>query len=290
MSPVWIKLGDFGVSKRILAQATTTLHTQVLTQVYSAPEVLGLDSNSETSDYTNSVDIWLLGCVIYELLVGTKLFVSEFQLYRYFYGIWPFPEDRIRGVSPLADDIGISLLKAMLSIQPEDRPTAGDALSHAWLADLKCDNEHSGDDGAETIQSGNRSMPSRKRESRPATDDGPRGGKSRGYTITQDDTKCTRGGVALGSSPGSRGASDLATAKAPIDTFVMEPLDASTEISAVQMGPQIFEPMLPNLSGPHLFGPSGKKHVCDTPPCLKSDTPNTSSTFIQNMLLTGTGC
>ena len=85
MSPVWIKLGDFGVSKRILAQATTTLHTQVLTQVYSAPEVLGLDSNSETSDYTNSVDIWSLGCVIYELLVGTKLFVSEFQLYRYFY-------------------------------------------------------------------------------------------------------------------------------------------------------------------------------------------------------------
>ena len=249
------------------------------TQVYSAPEVLGLDSNSETSDYTNSVDIWSLGCVVYELLVGTKLFVSEFQLYRYFYGIWPFPEDKIRGVSPPADDIGISLLKAMFSIQPEDRPTPGDALSHAWLADFKCDNEHS-DDGAETIQSGNQSMPSRKRESRPATNDRPKKRKTRGDPITQDDTKCTRGGVALGESPGSCGASDLATAKAPIDTFVMPPPDASTEISAAQMGLLIFEPTLPNFFSPRLFSPSGKKQVCDIPPRLKSDTPNTSSTFI----------
>ena len=279
MSPVWIKLGDFGVSKRILAQATTTLHTQVSTQVYSAPEVLGLDPNSETSDYTNSVDIWSLGCVIYELLVGTNLFISEFQLYRYFYGIWPFPEDKIREVSPQAEDIGISLLKAMLAIQPEDRPTAGAALSHAWLADLKSDNEHSGDDGAETIQSGNRGMPSRKRENRPATNERPKKGKTRGNPITQD-AKCTRG-VALGASPGPRGASDLATTKVPIDTFVMAPPDASTEISAAQMGPQAFKPTLPNLFGPRLLGPKalGKKQTCDIPPRLKSDTPNTSSTF-----------
>ncbi|CUS11459.1 unnamed protein product, partial [Tuber aestivum] len=74
MSPVWVKLGDFGISKWIPAEATTTFHTQVSTPVYSAPEVLGLDSHSEASDYTNSVDIWSLGCVIYELLVGERLF------------------------------------------------------------------------------------------------------------------------------------------------------------------------------------------------------------------------
>src|ERR1700759_5714680 len=136
MSPVWVKLGDFGVSKRILAQTTTTLHTQVSTQIYSAPEVLGLDPNSETSDYTNSVDIWSLGCVVYELLVGTKLFVSEFQLSGYFYGKWPFPEGKLKGLSPPMDDFGISLLKSMLLIQPEDRPTAARALCHGWLAGL----------------------------------------------------------------------------------------------------------------------------------------------------------
>jgi len=43
-------------------------------------EVLGPDSNRETSDYTNSVDLGSLGCVIYELLVGTKLFGVEGQV------------------------------------------------------------------------------------------------------------------------------------------------------------------------------------------------------------------
>ncbi|PUU79618.1 kinase-like domain-containing protein [Tuber borchii] len=99
MSPVWVKLGDFGVSKRIEAQATTTLHTQVSTRVYGAPEVLGLDSNSETSGYTNSVDIWSLGCVICELLAGTKLFASEGQVSRYFFGKWPFPQDKLKALS-----------------------------------------------------------------------------------------------------------------------------------------------------------------------------------------------
>ncbi|PUU79013.1 kinase-like domain-containing protein, partial [Tuber borchii] len=70
-----VKLADFGVSKRILAQATTTFQTQVATPVYSAPEVLGLDSNRENSEYTNLVDVWSLGCVIYLLFVGTKLFI-----------------------------------------------------------------------------------------------------------------------------------------------------------------------------------------------------------------------
>ncbi|CUS11450.1 unnamed protein product, partial [Tuber aestivum] len=133
MSPVWVKLGDFGVSKRIQAQATTTFHTQVSTQVYSAPEVLGLDSNSETSDYTNSVDIWSLGCVVYELLVGTRLFVTEGLVSRYFFGKWPFPEDKLRGLSPPTSEAGISLIKSMLLIQPEDRPTAVGALRHEWL-------------------------------------------------------------------------------------------------------------------------------------------------------------
>ncbi|CUS11453.1 unnamed protein product, partial [Tuber aestivum] len=136
MSPVWVKLGDFGISKRIQAQDTTSFHTRVSTPMYSAPEVLGLDSNSETSDYTNSVDIWSLGCVIYELLVGERLFVSDCQVLRYYLGKWRFPEDKLRGLSPPTDDAGVLLLESMLAIQPEDRPTAGGALRHAWLMGL----------------------------------------------------------------------------------------------------------------------------------------------------------
>jgi len=140
------------VSKRIRAQVTTTFHTQVSTQVYSAPEVLGLDSNSETSNYTNSVDIWSLGCVIYELRAGAKLFISEIQVSRYYFGKWPFPEDTLKALSCPTGDAGISFLKSMLLIQPEDRPTAARALRHFWLAGLKSDTENSGDDQDEKAQ------------------------------------------------------------------------------------------------------------------------------------------
>ena len=114
MSPVWGKLGDFGVSKRILAEATTTFHTRVLTQVYSAPEILGLDSNSGTSDHTNSVDVRSLGCVIYELLAGTKLSTSEAQVSLYFFGKRSFPEDKLKEFSPPTGNLGILLLRIAL--------------------------------------------------------------------------------------------------------------------------------------------------------------------------------
>ncbi|CUS11456.1 unnamed protein product, partial [Tuber aestivum] len=137
MSPVWVKLGDFGISKRIPAEATTTFHTQVSTPVYSAPEVLGLDTNSESSDYTNSVDIWSLGCVIYELFVGERLFASEGQVLRYYLGKWRIPEEKLKMLSPPTGGVGAPLLKSMLSLQPEDRPTAGGALRHAWFIGLE---------------------------------------------------------------------------------------------------------------------------------------------------------
>ena len=171
------------MSKRILAQSTTTLHTPVSTQLYSAPEVLGLDSNSETSDYTNSVDIWSLGCVIYELLTGTKLFALEGQVCRYFFGKCPFPEDKLKGLSPPTDDTGISLLKSMLLIRPEDRPAAAGALSHGWLAGIKSDCEDSGDDQDRTVQSLDEGVLGRKGEKQLAIHDIPKE-KRGGYVTT----------------------------------------------------------------------------------------------------------
>ena len=218
MSPVWIKLGDFGVSKLILAGATTTFHTQVSTPLYSAPEVLGLDSNSETSDYTNSVDIWSLGCVIYELLVGTKLFVSEFHVSRYFFGKWLFPEERLRGLSPPIDEIGISLLKSMLAIQPEDRPSAVSALGNAWLTSLKSDDEDSGDDQDETTQSGDERTCNEESEGNPTTRDKPKKRRGQRNPITQDDSKCAPRDVALEANLRPQWGSDPTTHQSEIDT------------------------------------------------------------------------
>jgi len=237
MSPVRVKLGDFGISKRILPQDTTTFHTQVSTQIYGAPEVLGLDSNSETSVYTNAVDIWSLGCVIYELLVGTHLFASGEQVSRYYYRNLPFPEDKLKGLSHPTDDAGISLVKSMLSIQPEDRPTAADALGNAWLVSLKSDSEDSGDDRDETAQSGESSW-GRKVEGKLTTHDGPKKKRGKRNLITQDDSEYAPGDVSLGANPGLQWDSDPTASKsAIIDTTITALTDvASTGSSLTQKG------------------------------------------------------
>ena len=182
-----VKLGDFGASKWIRAPTITTLHTQVSTPLYGAPEVQGLDSNSETSNYTNSVDIWSLGCVIYELLVGTKLFVSMHQVSCYLFRKQPFLEEKLKQLPTSIDDAGTSLLKSMLSIQPEDRPTAAEALNHAWLAGPTNGKERSGGDEGRTPPSRDESTPSRKRKNRLAPDDKSKKRRSERDSHTRDE-------------------------------------------------------------------------------------------------------
>jgi len=213
MSPVWVKLGDFGASKWIQAPATTTLHTQVVTASYGAPEVLGLDSNCESSDYTNSVDIWSLGCVIYELLVGTKLFVSLHQVSCYLIQNQLFLEERLKRLPTPAGDVGTSLLKSMLSIQPGDRPTAGDALKDVWLAGLTSGKEHNGgdenripprwDESTPSRKRKNTSVPRHRREKRISKRGPPRG----------DDAGCITGDVGSGVNPKSQGSGEFSLLK-----------------------------------------------------------------------------
>ena len=222
MSPVRVKLGDFGISKRIQPEATTTFHTQVSTQIYGAPEVIGLVSDNETSDYTNSVDIWSLGCVIYELLTGTRLFASATQVSGYILGIRPFPEDKLKELPTPTDDSGISLIKSMLSIQPEDRPTAADALCNEWLADLKSEDEDSGDDQYETAQSGEDSSWGRKSEGKLTTYGERKKRRGRRNLITQDDSEYAPGDVALMANPGPQPPdSDPTASKSITDSTIM---------------------------------------------------------------------
>jgi len=237
MSPVRVKLGDFGISKRIQPEATTTFHTQVSTQIYGAPKVLGLLSDSETSVYTNSVDIWSLGCVIYELLAGRRLFASETQVSRYSLGISPFPEDKLKALPTPTDDAGISFLKSMLSIQPEDRPTAADALGNEWLVDLKSEDEDSGDDQYETAQSGEESSWSRKSEGKLTTYGERKKRRSRRNLTPQDDSEYAPGDVALMANPGLQSDSDPTVSKSTIDTTIMTLTDvASTGGALIQKG------------------------------------------------------
>ena len=213
MSPVCVKLGDFGASKWIQAPATTTLHTQVSTPLYGAPEVQGLDSNAETSIYTNSVDIWSLGCVIYELLGGIKFFISAHQVSCYLIQEMPFLEERLRRLPRSTDDTGISLLKSMLSIQPRDRPTAADALNHVWLAGLTGGNEQSRGDEGRTPRSRGEATPRRQFKNTLAPHDGLENKRSKGGPPTGDEARCMTGDVGSWVNPRSRGCGELSLPK-----------------------------------------------------------------------------
>ena len=126
----------------IQGRGRTACCRPVPSRALGSPPLRGPRTAENTADYTSSVDIWSLGCVVYELLVGSNLFASWDQFARYFRGKRSFPEDILRGLSPPICDAGISLLKSMLLIQPEDRPTAAEALNDVWLMGLTRGGEH----------------------------------------------------------------------------------------------------------------------------------------------------
>ncbi|KAI1861560.1 hypothetical protein JX265_009527 [Neoarthrinium moseri] len=128
--PDWfVKIADFGISKR-RQQGVTTLHTmQRGTLGFVAPEVLGFYSNGT---YTYSVDMWSFGAVIYRIITNTTAFGSPAELFKYSSGIADFPTDQFDGKS-LSCEVQ-EYISALMKPDPKDRLSAVSASSHPWIA------------------------------------------------------------------------------------------------------------------------------------------------------------
>ncbi|PVH83037.1 kinase-like protein [Cadophora sp. DSE1049] len=127
----WVKIGDFGISKRI-SNHDTALHTATGTPSYWAPEVVHfvIEGHDDTDEYTNAVDIWSLGCLIYEMLALKVPFPNYPRGLSAFCRGGPFPE------APLASRAsaeGIEFLKSVLIPRPTLRPSATEILTRKWL-------------------------------------------------------------------------------------------------------------------------------------------------------------
>ena len=95
MSPSWcVKIGDFGIAKRVRECDATELRTATGTQGYEAPEIRGyieVEEGKPSSVYTNVVDIWSFGCVIYNVVAKQVPFRNGRDIKRFCDNRIPFP-------------------------------------------------------------------------------------------------------------------------------------------------------------------------------------------------------
>lgn len=127
--PDWfVKITDFGVSKR-RQQDVTTLHTmQRGTFGFVAPEVLELLPDKS---YTFSVDMWSLGAVVYKILTNATAFQNFAELFKFANGMSTFPILELETVST-SKDAQDFILKLMMP-NPKDRLSAASAIRHSWI-------------------------------------------------------------------------------------------------------------------------------------------------------------
>eukprot|EP00916_Digyalum_oweni_P006412 GHVL01011011.1.p1 GENE.GHVL01011011.1~~GHVL01011011.1.p1 ORF type:complete len:628 (-),score=103.06 GHVL01011011.1:1816-3699(-) len=192
-----IKLADFGLSRRSCDDPLVrTPFTYYVTTAWYRPPELFLHAKR----YGTEVDIWSLGCVIGELLVGRCLFQADIEL-RAFLRMtellgcpketewtalgnelnrwWTLfkrssatddSEPQWTNTFKNCSNSSIDFLKQMLCFDPKKRGRAEELLRHPWLSDepLPCDNSELGtnhDDCHELKFRINRCPPDRTKKS-----------------------------------------------------------------------------------------------------------------------------
>ncbi|KAL6613899.1 hypothetical protein ACP70R_036169 [Stipagrostis hirtigluma subsp. patula] len=143
-----LKIADFGLATSYDPNNTRPMTSQVITLWYRPPELL-----LGATHYGVGVDLWSVGCILAELLLGEPIFPGRTeveQLHKIFKlcgtpseDYWEkmkFPQptfkpyersiaEKFKHVAPSA----LSLLETLLSIDPDMRGTATDALNSEFF-------------------------------------------------------------------------------------------------------------------------------------------------------------
>lgn len=153
-----LKIADFGLARSYHPGHTRRLTREVMTMWYRCPEILlGIPM------YGLAADIWSVGCIFAEMLALQPLFpgphVAEIEQIMLIFSqqgtpneqTWPgvtrlayynpvFPQFSKRPFHPsITDRIehnGLNLLEGFLTINPQNRITARQALDHPYFTDL----------------------------------------------------------------------------------------------------------------------------------------------------------
>uniref|UniRef100_A0A8H7NBZ7 Protein kinase domain-containing protein n=1 Tax=Bionectria ochroleuca TaxID=29856 RepID=A0A8H7NBZ7_BIOOC len=125
----WIKLADFGLSKRDTTMAQTTAIRGTIN--YMPPELLGYTGDSDSAD-PYAVDMWCLGQVVFRLVAGQPMFSSLGNLSRYCRGEMQFPETLLRKYEEIDHNL-VNFIQSLTKPQPEDRMSSEKASTHPWI-------------------------------------------------------------------------------------------------------------------------------------------------------------
>ncbi|GLB41804.1 putative protein tyrosine kinase [Lyophyllum shimeji] len=153
-----LKICDFGLSRGFDSRPDETashLTEYVATRWYRAPEIM-----LAFRRYNTAIDVWSIGCILGELLLGRPLFKGKDyvdQLNKVL-DVLGTPDEKVirkigsekaqayvrslpfkktvpfRRILPAADPQALDLLTKMLAFDPSDRITVPEALEHPWLA------------------------------------------------------------------------------------------------------------------------------------------------------------
>lgn len=161
-----VKVADFGLARSVAANeedGTDPILTEyVATRWYRAPEIL-LGSHK----YTKAVDMWSVGCILGELIIGKACFpgtstLNQIERVLELTGK-PKMEDVLSIESALAENIinsiniskkrsfqsffpnaneeSLDLLAKLLAFNPKNRLTVDEALKHRYVKDFSCPEE-----------------------------------------------------------------------------------------------------------------------------------------------------
>ena len=165
-----IKLGDFGLARTLEhnPHMGSVVTEYVATRWYRAPEMI-----LAAQKYGKPIDMWSVGCILYEMLVGTPLLPgkSTKDMIKMMFSVTGFPDRKeyneikkeikiqidydqllqekvkkkkniLQTLSKYThDDVAIDLLLKLLVFNPNKRLTAEEALKHPYVAEFHNEEE-----------------------------------------------------------------------------------------------------------------------------------------------------
>lgn len=145
---------DFGSAKKLISGESNVSY--ICSRYYRAPELI-----FGAVEYTTMIDVWSMGCVISELILGRPLFPGENstdQLVRIVKTLGTPTKEQILAMNPKSNEIkfpaikpqpwveifksrvdklAIDFLSKILIYEPNKRLSCIDALLHPWFDELR---------------------------------------------------------------------------------------------------------------------------------------------------------